>query len=142
MRVVLDTNVVLSGVFFGGVPGEVLAAWSRGRFEVVVSATILAEYHRAGEALASGRPRLEAAWRPVMAWIARHADLVVADATIEPVSADRDDDVFLACAFTGGAGYIVSGDRHLRDVSGWRGISVLSPRRFFDEVLGSSTAIG
>ena len=52
------------------------------------------------------------------------------------------DNVFLACAFTGGAGYIVSGDRHLRDVSGWRGISVLSPRRFFDEVLGSSTAIG
>ena len=42
MRVVLDTNVVLSGVVFGGVPGEVLAAWSRGRFEVVVSAAILA----------------------------------------------------------------------------------------------------
>ena len=44
----LDTNVVLSGDFFGGVPGEILEAWSRGRFEVVVSAPILAEYRRAG----------------------------------------------------------------------------------------------
>jgi predicted nucleic acid-binding protein len=59
VRVVLDSNVVLSGVFFGGVPGEILAAWSRGRFDVVVSAAILAEYRRAGEVLASGNH----AWR-------------------------------------------------------------------------------
>ena len=142
MRVVLDSNVVSSGVFFGGVPGEILAAWSRGRFDVVVSAAILAEYRRAGEALASGKPRLMAVWRPVMAWIPRHADLVAVDVPIEPVSADRADDVFLACALAGGAGFIVSGDRHLKDVSGSRGISVLSPRRFLDEALGSSTATG
>ena len=137
MRVVLDTNVVLSGVFFGGVPGEILAAWSRGQFDVVVSATILAEYDRAGTALSQDRPRMQAVWRPVMDWIGRHADLVDADVTVEPVSADRDDDVFLACALAGGAAVIVSGDRHLLAVSGWRGISVLSPRRFLDEVLGA-----
>ena len=137
MRVVLDTNVVLSGVFFGGVPGEILAAWSRGRLDVVVSAPILAEYRRAGEALASAKPRLQAVWPPVMDWIARHADLVVSDMTSEPVSADRDDDVFLACALAGGAAVIVSGDRHLLAVSGWHGISVQSPRRFLDEVLGA-----
>ncbi len=77
-----------------------------------------------------------------MAWIALHADLLVADVTIEPVRADRDDDVFLACALAGEADVIVSGDRHLQDVSGWRGISVLSPRRFVDEVLGTSTTKG
>ena len=137
MRVVLDTNVVLSGVFFGGVPGEILAAWSRGQFDVVVSATILAEYGRAGTALSQDRPRMQAVWRPVMDYIGRHADLVDADVTVEPVSADRDDDVFLACALAGGAAVIVSGDRHLLAVSGWRGISVLSPRRFLDEVLGA-----
>jgi len=51
VRVVLDTNVVLSGVFFGGVSGEILAAWSHGRFDVVVSAAIFAEYGRAGTEL-------------------------------------------------------------------------------------------
>ena len=77
-----------------------------------------------------------------MDWIARHADLVEADVTSEPVSADRDDDVFLACAFAGGAGVIVSGDRHLGDASGWRGIAVLTARRFIDEVLASPSNAG
>ena len=36
MKVVLDTNVFVSGVFFGGPPGSVLAAWREGRIEVVV----------------------------------------------------------------------------------------------------------
>ena len=37
MRVVVDTNVFVSGVFFGGPPGRVLAAWRDGTIEVVVS---------------------------------------------------------------------------------------------------------
>ncbi|WP_419937339.1 PIN domain-containing protein [Candidatus Palauibacter sp.] len=37
MRVVLDTNVFVSGVFFGGHPGSVLEAWRDGRVEVVIS---------------------------------------------------------------------------------------------------------
>ena len=43
-----------------------------------------------------------------MDWIAPHAELVVADVTSESVFADRDDEVFLACALAGGAGVIVS----------------------------------
>lgn len=136
MRVVLDTNVVLSGVFFAGVPGEVLSAWSAGRFDVIVSTRILDEYRRAGAALARGRPRLEATWQPVMDWIVLRAVLVAADVTREPVSADRDDDVFLDCALAGGAGVIVSGDRHLLDINGWNGVRVLTPRRFVDELIG------
>lgn len=135
MRVALDTNVILSGVFFGGVPGEILAAWSRGRFDVVVSRHILDEYARSGAALAEGKPRLHAAWAPVMGWITRHAVIVEAEPLEEGVSADRDDDAFLACAFAGGASVVVSGDRHLKAVSGWRGIAVMTPRRFYDEVV-------
>ena len=48
MRVVLDTNVVVSGVFFGGTPSRVLAAWSAGRFVMVLSPAILDEYRRVG----------------------------------------------------------------------------------------------
>ena len=33
MRIVVDTNVLMSGIFFGGVPGRILAAWREGRFE-------------------------------------------------------------------------------------------------------------
>ena len=48
MKLVLDTNVVVSGIFFGGVPGRVLAAWSVGAVDVVLSPDILEEYRRVG----------------------------------------------------------------------------------------------
>jgi len=48
------------------------------------------------------------------------------------VCSDPDDDKFLACAAAAGAGVIVSGDRDLLEVSGWRGIEVLKPRAFVE----------
>ena len=51
MRVVLDTNVLMSGLFFSGLPARILAAWTEGRFELVSSVEILAEYRRVGERL-------------------------------------------------------------------------------------------
>ncbi len=48
MRAVLDTNVVLSGFFFGGLPGQILDAWRDARFTLVLSAAILGEYREAG----------------------------------------------------------------------------------------------
>ena len=59
-RVVVDTNVFLSGVFFGGVPGRILEAWQAGHLTLVLSPAILAEYHRAGAALAARYARIEA----------------------------------------------------------------------------------
>ena len=44
MRAVLDTNVVMSAIFFGGVPFDVLNAWHNGEFELVVSDAVMAEY--------------------------------------------------------------------------------------------------
>jgi hypothetical protein len=41
VRVVLDTNVFISGVFFAGPPAEILAAWGERRLEVVLSPEIL-----------------------------------------------------------------------------------------------------
>ena len=52
MKLVLDTNVVVSGIFFGGVPGRVLAAWSVGAVDLVLSPDILEEYRRVGADLA------------------------------------------------------------------------------------------
>lgn len=36
MRVVVDTNVLMSGIFFGGVPGRILGAWAGGELELVL----------------------------------------------------------------------------------------------------------
>ena len=53
MKVVLDTNVLVSGIFFSGPPGEILTAWQAGRFQLLLSPAILLEYQRVGEELAA-----------------------------------------------------------------------------------------
>jgi predicted nucleic acid-binding protein len=46
VRIVLDTNVFVSAVFFGDVPGRIVEAWRDGRLQLVLSLGILDEYQR------------------------------------------------------------------------------------------------
>jgi putative PIN family toxin of toxin-antitoxin system len=136
MKVVVDTNVLVSGIFFGGVPGRILAAWRDGKLTLVVSPPVLDEYHRVGALL---RTRYEAAdLEPVLALIAVHAEVVEAPTLSERLCDDPDDDKFMTCALAGGATIVVSGDRGLRRVSGWNGIEVMMPRAYVDRYLRSS----
>jgi putative PIN family toxin of toxin-antitoxin system len=130
--VFLDSNVVLPGIFFGGVPGRILSAWSDGRFQLVLSPEILDEYRRAGDELARRSAERGAALAPILGLIATHAVLIDVPPLPEPVSQDPDDDKFLAAALAAGAAIVVSGDRHLLAVSEWQGIQVLSPRQFIE----------
>ena len=66
MRVVLDTNVLVSGVFFTGPPYRILRAWRDGQVQLVISAEIVDEYHRVGEAMAERFPGVELAPSPPM----------------------------------------------------------------------------
>ena len=137
MKVVVDTNVLVSGLLFGGVPGQILTAWTTGAFVLVVSPGILDEYRRVGRELAKGRPALNAALDALLALIAMHSTVVDASPLDAPVSADPDDEQFLEAALSGEASWIVSGDTHLLAVSGWSGITVLKPRAFVDGPLAS-----
>ena len=53
MRIVLDTNVFISGIFFSGPPSQILKAWKDAKIQVVLSKEILSEYQRVGEALSA-----------------------------------------------------------------------------------------
>lgn len=132
MRVVLDTNVFVSGVFFGGIPGRVLEAWRDGRVEVALYREIIEEYVRVGEELASRFKGVDLC--PALELLAVSTTLVSSTQLPEPVSRDPDDDKFLACALAAGADCVVSGDRDLLDISPHEGIVVLSPRDFVDRL--------
>ena len=120
MKVVLDTNVFVSGVFFSGPPFEILSAWRHGRLQLVVSAEILDEYRRVGERLESGYSRTS--FSPVLLLAALHGEVVVAPALAESVRNDPTDDKFFACAIAAGCSAIVSGDKHLHQVGEYRGV--------------------
>jgi len=133
VRIVLDTNVFVSAVFFGGVPGRILEAWRDGRLQLVLSAGILDEYQRVGQALSAhyGGVDLE----PILALLTVEAEIIEAPALPAPVSADPDDDKFFASASAAGVAAIVSGDKDLLDHDGWRTVRVLRPRQFVDQFL-------
>ncbi len=76
MNVVLDTNVLVSGLLFGGVPGRILAAWSTGSFRLVISPPMLDEYRRVGFELSKGREPLVSALEALLAMLTVHAVLV------------------------------------------------------------------
>ena len=48
MKVILDTNVLISGIFFSGPPHQILNAWRDGKIQLVISQEILKEYWRDG----------------------------------------------------------------------------------------------
>jgi putative PIN family toxin of toxin-antitoxin system len=133
VRIVLDTNVFVSAVFFGGLPGRILEAWRDGRVQLVLSVDILDEYQRVGRVLASEHAGVDL--EPFLALLAVEAEVVEAPALPALVSSDPDDDKFLACALAGGVVAIVSGDRDLLVLDGWRELRILRPRQFADQFL-------
>jgi len=130
LKVVLDTNVFVSGVFFSGPPYQILKAWQSGEFELVASPEILDEYRRVGDVLAEEHPNIDL--KPVLNFVLEYATIYTPLSLKEPVCEDPDDDKFFACALASGSKVIVSGDKHLLKVSGYQGIEVLKPRDFLD----------
>lgn len=76
MRVILDTNVLMSALYFGGIPGRLLSAWAVKRFTLVLSPEIFEEYRRVGLELERQRSELEGLIEPVLALISTNATLV------------------------------------------------------------------
>ena len=133
MKVVVDTNVLISGVFFGGMPARVLEAWRDGKFDLVASPDILEEYRRVGEELAVRFTGVSLA--PLLALLVMTAEIIEPPGLTEQVSRDPDDDKFIACALAGDCQCIISGDKDLLELSGYQGIKVVAPREFLESVL-------
>ncbi|MBU1702103.1 MAG: putative toxin-antitoxin system toxin component, PIN family [Candidatus Eisenbacteria bacterium] len=130
MRIVLDTNVLVSGVFFTGPPFKILEAWRDGKVEIVMSKEIFQEYQRVGEILSEEFSGVDIA--PFLSLLLVKSKFYDPPELKEPVCDDPSDDKFLACALAARCKLIISGDKHLLRVTGYRGIEVLRPREFLD----------
>lgn len=128
MKIVLDTNVFISGVFFSGPPFEILNAWKKGEIHLILSVDILEEYQATVEEIASQFPHVDLA--PWLRLLMANSTIVKVPPLPNPVCTDPDDDMFLACAIAGHAKIIVSGDKALLRVSSYKNIAILTPRQF------------
>ena len=134
MRVVLDTNIVISGLLWHGSPRRILDAARAGDLTLLTTVVLLAELHDVLD-----RPkfaeRLAKAGVTAEELVLGYGSLagVVTPAIIDPVVVDDpDDDAVLACAVTCAAEAIVSGDPHLLALAQYAGIPIWTAARLLD----------
>ncbi len=128
IRVVLDTNIIISGTLWSGTPSRVIQAIEQGKVKPIASEAMLDELQGVLE-----RPkftkRLELIGKTakqVVSEYAARAEVIEVQPLGETVSEDPDDDIFIACTISGKAQMVISGDPHLLDVKQYQGIPILN----------------
>ncbi len=134
MRVVLDTNVLISATLIrGGNEDRILRAWRRKAFELVLSPAILEEVARAFsyDRLRRTRWMTEEETLELLQALGEESVLVSGRPAVK-VSRDPEDDKFVAAAVEAGAEYVVTGDRDLLDVETHRAVRLIRPATFLE----------
>jgi len=135
MKIILNTNVFISGIFFTGPPSHTLKAWRDGKVQLLVSPSILYEYQRIGAELALQFQDVDL--KPFLDLLTLQAEIVLAPTLPPVIRDDPSDDKFLEAAVAGNASGIISGDKHLLKLSEFQGIQILKPRDFAQRYLKS-----
>jgi uncharacterized protein len=131
VKIVCDTNVLVSGILFEGSPRRILALVSRGEVVNFTSPELL----RVVEDVLR-RPKF--GLRPaqvtgIIALFRETFEIVHPARRVRVATADPADDRVLEAAEAAAVAAIVSGDRHLRDLAKWEGIRILPPAEFLSE---------
>ena len=129
MKVVLDTNVYISGLLLPeSNPGKILMLIAEGHLELLLSRPILVELHRV---LREKIRYTENDARKAIQSIESQGDIVTPTSLIEVITSDPSDNKILECALDGNANVIITGDKkHLLPLEKFRGIRILSPAEF------------
>ena len=131
IRIVIDTNVYISALMFGGLPGSLLGLVFLQCFVTLISPALL---HELDEKLRSKFEVSPEDAGTILEKITGAAEVVQPEETLHVVKEDPDDNRVLECAVMGHADYIVTGDRHLLRLAEYRGIKVLRVREFLDSI--------
>lgn len=132
MRLVLDTNVLLSAAFFPGVCEKLLAhCFLTPSIQLVLSEHILGEFVEHGLGKLNGTAdQIDAA----VAELRRRCQIVPPASVPADTISDADDLPVLGAAIAGQADCLITGDRELLNLGSFRSIAILSPRAFYDRL--------
>lgn len=133
MRIVIDTNVLCSALFFGGSPAVILKSVIRQENQAIVTDEILIEYHEIINRLKQkyGRQYDVKSASDFLA-VVNHVN----SKTKVEICRDPDDDKFLEAAIDGKAIYIVSGDQDLLSIKTYQDVEIVTPKEFIERYLG------
>ena len=132
IRVVLDTNIYISALMFGGKPGSVFELAMLRAFVTLISIPLLEELEEKLTLKFEVTPQDCAAVRER---ILRVADVVRPRRLLHVIEDDPDDDRVLECAVEGSADFIITGDRHLLKLGNYGASKILRAHEFLDLAL-------
>lgn len=126
-RVVLDTNVFISAILYGGNPRKVVNLAVTEAIEVYISLELLEELGRVlREKFTLGSIEIE----KIISEIKDFAEIITPRVHLRVIKKDPSDNKVLECAVAAKATFIVSGDKHLLNLGSFRGIQIVSPADF------------
>ena len=130
MRVVVDTNVFVSS-FFGGKPRKIIDLWKTGKITLCLSDKIIDEYI---EVLKRLGLQNEKELEDLLVIFSRGFNIIFTHKTpiLDIVKDDPDDNNLIDCVVELKCPYIVSGDKHLKNIKKYMEIEIVSPKDFLD----------
>lgn len=135
LNAVFDTNVLISGILWKGIPFQLLRWVEESYLRIYTSLQILDEVYRVLH-----YPKFQeyidnqkSTPRTLFAKIASLCTIIDVDRVVKGICSDADDEKFLSCALTANVGVLVSGDNHLLDLKKYRSIRILTAREFYEE---------
>ena len=133
MRVVLDTNVLVSALLFTGALSELVSLWQRGMITILLSREILDEYLRV-----LAYPKFHLSEGEIKDLIGTEllpfAVVVKPRTRVHVIKQDPSDNKFLDCALAGKAEVVISGDKDLLAIGRYRKIRIQTPSRFLEDL--------
>lgn len=128
LRIVLDTNIAISGLIWRGTPHQLLVALTEDKFTAFTSYALVSELTRKLLGIKLGSELLKrdiSAQQLVMSYSAL-CEVVSPAPLAQPICRDPDDDAVLACAKSARANLIVSGDQDLLVLQAFEGIPIVT----------------
>jgi len=130
IKIVLDTNVLISAIVFGGKPRKIMESIFEGSVNLILSREILDELE--GVLCRKKFGMSPQVVRNISNELESLCDIVVPECRIVVMTSDPYDNMILECATEAKADYIVSGDAHLLDLCEFEGIKIVNPARFLE----------
>ena len=137
MRVVLDTNIWLSGIFWQGNPYKIIKLSEQRKIEILITKEILEEIiyilnreEKFQKFIEDRKLSMENLIRAILSI----ANLIETKSKIIFIKEDPNDNKFLEAAIDGKAEYIISGDRHLLDITQFDKIRIVKAKEFLESL--------
>lgn len=132
MKIVLDTNVLISGVFFGGFPRKILSSIVARKMTAYATTEIINEYEEIVQEMVNRKQGHIN--RTILVPLIKAMEIIEPSSHIE-ICRDSDDNKFLECAKDSHALYIVSGDKDLLVIEKYEDIQIVTAKDFCEKYM-------